>query len=113
MLFLFTAVGVLAAPVLIVIFAPGFLGETDGGRFDLAVSMLRLTFPYLLFISLTALAGAVLNTYRHFGVPAFAPVLLNVVLIGFAAGLAPGAAQPACRPRCRTTGPTWIRRRRN
>jgi len=93
-LFIFTAVGVLAAPALIAVFAPGFLGDTDNGRYDLAVGMLRLTFPYLLFISLTALAGAVLNTYRQFGVPAFAPVLLNVVLITFAAWLAPGAAQP-------------------
>ena len=93
-LFLFTAVGVLAAPALIAVFAPGFLGDTDGSRYDLAVGMLRLTFPYLLFISLTALAGAILNTYRQFGVPAFAPVLLNVVLIVFAAWLAPGAAQP-------------------
>jgi len=93
-LFGFTALGVLAAPVLIGVFAPGFIGNADGGRYDLAVDMLRLTFPYLLFISLTALAGAILNTYKNFGVPAFAPVLLNVVLIGFAAGLAPGAERP-------------------
>lgn len=93
-LFGFTAAGVVLAPVLIAIFAPGFLGDTDSNRYELAVGMLRLTFPYLLFISLTALAGAVLNTYRHFGVPAFAPVLLNVVLIVFAMWLAPGAEQP-------------------
>jgi putative peptidoglycan lipid II flippase len=93
-LFVFTAVGVVAAPVLIALFAPGFLGDEGRTRYDLAVGMLRLTFPYLLFISLTALAGAILNTYRQFGVPAFAPVLLNVVLILFAAWVAPGAREP-------------------
>lgn len=92
-LFVVTAVGVFAAPVLIAVFAPGFISDADG-RYELAVDMLRLTFPYLLFISLTALAGAILNTYRNFGVAAFAPVLLNVVLIAFAAWLAPGAARP-------------------
>jgi len=95
-LFGFTLVGVLAAPVMIAIFAPGFLREagTEDGRYVLAVDMLRFTFPYLLFVSLTALAGGILNTYQRFAAPAFAPVLLNIVLIVFAAFVAPSFAQP-------------------
>ncbi|HEX7080024.1 MAG TPA: murein biosynthesis integral membrane protein MurJ [Gammaproteobacteria bacterium] len=91
-LFAVTAIGVVAAPLLILVFAPGFGG--GDGRQELAVDMLRLTFPYLLFISLTALAGGILNTYRRFAVPAFTPVLLNVVLIVFAAWIAPRFSQP-------------------
>jgi len=84
---------VLVAPILIILFAPGFLA--DRGRDVLATDMLRFTFPYLLFISLTALAGGILNTYRRFAVPAFTPVLLNLVLILFAAVVAPHLARPA------------------
>ena len=82
-----TIIGVLAAPFVIYVFAPGF--SNDNARFDLAVDMLRLTFPYLLFISLTAMAGAILNTYRQFAVPAFTPVLLNLALIASAVWLTP------------------------
>lgn len=82
-----TVLGVLAAPVVILLFAPGFSG--NNGRYDLAVQMLQLTFPYLLFISLTALAGAILNTYRRFAIPAFTPVLLNVAMIAAAFWLTP------------------------
>ena len=91
-LFGITAAGVIAAPLLIMVFAPGFIG--DDGRYELARDMLRLTFPYLFFISLTALAGAILNTYRRFAVPAFTPVLLNLVLIAFAGWVAPLLANP-------------------
>lgn len=87
-----TALGVLAAPVLITIFAPGFLDDAE--KLGLATSLLRLTFPYLFFISLTALAGAVLNTYGRFAVPALTPVLLNVALIGAAWLLAPRLDEP-------------------
>lgn len=87
-----TVLGVLAAPLVIALFAPGFVG--DDGRYALARDMLRLTFPYLLFISLTGFAGGILNTYRRFAVPAFTPVLLNLVLIVCAAGLAPRFARP-------------------
>ncbi len=95
-LFVITAIGVLAAPILIMLFAPGFVTGSGGPgeRYELAVDMLRFTFPYLFFISLTALAGGILNTYQKFGVPAFAPVLLNVVLIIFAAVVAPGYQRP-------------------
>lgn len=87
-----TVVGVVAAPVLIYIFAPGFAGSED--QFDLAVALLRITFPYLLFISLTALAGGILNTYGRFAVPAVTPVLLNICMIGAALGLSPMFEQP-------------------
>ena len=91
-LFLITLLGVLAAPVLIMIFAPGFIGDSD--RYDLAVSMLRMTFPYLFFISLTAFAGSILNSYGKFVVPAFTPVFLNLSLIAAAIWLAPQMEQP-------------------
>jgi putative peptidoglycan lipid II flippase len=91
--FVISAIGVVAAPLIILVFAPGFL---DGdGRYVLATDMLRYTFPYLFFISLTALAGGILNTYRRFAVPAFTPVLLNLVLIGFAAFVSPHMERPA------------------
>ena len=85
-------------PLLISVAGMGWLLNPDADsaeKFDLAVVMLRFTFPYLLFISLTALAGAILNTYHRFAAAAFAPVLLNVVLISFAAFVAPNFAGPA------------------
>ncbi|MGD9108669.1 MAG: murein biosynthesis integral membrane protein MurJ [Gammaproteobacteria bacterium] len=78
-LLLVTIAAVLLAPLIISVFAPGFLHDVL--RFSLATGMLRITFSYLLLISLTALCSAILNTYDSFGVPAFTPVLLNVVLI--------------------------------
>lgn len=87
-----TLAGVLGAPVLAMIFAPGFIGSA--GKLDLAVDMLRLTFPYLLFISLTAFAGGILNAHGRFGIPAFTPVLLNVSLISSALWLAPQMDRP-------------------
>lgn len=91
-LFGITLVGVVAAPLLVLVVAPGFVG--DDGRFDLSTAMLRFTFPYLLFVSLTAFAGGILNTYGRFGAPAFTPVILNVVLIASAMWLSPRLAQP-------------------
>ncbi len=87
-----TVLGVLAAPLLISIFAPGFI--EDEAKFDLTVSLLRITFPYILFISLTALAGGVLNTYRHFAGPAFTPVFLNICIISASIWLAPQLEEP-------------------
>lgn len=87
--------GVLIAPVVVWIFAPGMGLREDTSRFDLTVEVLRWTFPYLLFISLTALAGGVLNSYDRFAIPAFASVLLNVVLIVFAAWISPHFSSPA------------------
>ena len=91
-LFVVTLLGVIASPLLVLIVAPGFVG--DGGDFDLAALMLRFTFPYLLFVSLTAFAGGILNTYGRFGVPAFTPVILNVVLIVAAIWVSPMLEQP-------------------
>jgi putative peptidoglycan lipid II flippase len=91
-LFLVTLAGVVAAPLLVAIVAPGFIGQD--GRFELATLMLRFTFPYLFFVSLTAFAGGILNTYGRFGVPAFTPVILNVVLIAGAIWLAPLLEEP-------------------
>lgn len=87
-----TIAGVIAAPLIIKLFAPGF-SVTDQ-RFSLAVTMLRITFPYLFLISLTAFAGAVLNTYSRFWVAAFTPVFLNIVMIAAAFWLSPRFIQP-------------------
>jgi putative peptidoglycan lipid II flippase len=87
-----TLIGIIAAPVFVLVFAPGF--RLDGERFDLTVDMLRWTFPFILFISLAALAGGVLNSYGKFAVPATTSTLMNVVMIVFAAFIAPYFAQP-------------------
>ncbi|MEM9402843.1 MAG: murein biosynthesis integral membrane protein MurJ [Pseudomonadota bacterium] len=92
-LFVVTLIGVIAAPLLVLLVAPGFVG--DDGRFDIATLMLRFTFPYLFFVSLTAFAGGILNTYGRFAVPAFTPVLLNVSLIACAVWLSPRLEEPA------------------
>ncbi|TID97395.1 murein biosynthesis integral membrane protein MurJ, partial [Legionella pneumophila] len=78
--------------VIIFLFAPGF--HHDSVRAELATQMLRITFPYLMLISLTAMAGAILNTYGYFGVPAFTPVLLNISMILAAVYLCPNLPQP-------------------
>lgn len=91
-LFIVTLIGVLLAPVLVAIVAPGFIG-TDG-RFDMATLMLRFTFPYLFFVSMVAFAGGVLNTYGKFAAAAFTPVLLNLSLISAAIWLAPHLQEP-------------------
>ena len=82
-----TVAGVVAAPVLIAVFAPGFVA--DPAKYALAVEMVRITFPYVFFISLVAFAGGILNTWGRFAVPAITPVLLNLCLIGAALWLAP------------------------
>ena len=86
-LFVVTLVGVIAAPAIIYVSAPGFAATP--GKFNLTVSLLRVTFPYILFISLTSLAGGILNIYSRFAVPAFTPVLLNLTFIAFALWAAP------------------------
>ena len=84
---LVTVAGIAAAPWVITITAPGFADTAD--KFALTTQLLRITFPYILLISLASLAGAILNTWNRFSVPAFAPTLLNVSMIGFALFAAP------------------------
>jgi len=92
LLFIITLIGVILAPLLVAIVAPGFVG--DDGRFDMATLMLRFTFPYLFFISLIAFSAGVLNTYGKFAAAAFTPVWLNLALISAAIWLAPYLDEP-------------------
>lgn len=77
-----TVAGMLAAPWVILVTAPGFADTAD--KFALTSQLLQITFPYILLISLASLAGAILNTWNRFSVPAFAPTFLNISMIGFA-----------------------------
>lgn len=83
---LVTLFGMLASPLFVMLFGFGWFvdwlnGGADSEKFELAASLLKVTFPYLWFISFTALAGAVLNTLGRFAVAAFTPVLLNIAII--------------------------------
>jgi putative peptidoglycan lipid II flippase len=82
-----SALGMAGAPILIAMTAPGF--AADAAKFDLTVEMTRVTFPYILFMSLVAVAAGVLNTWGRFALPAFTPVLLNLAFIGMALFAAP------------------------
>ncbi|MBN3073385.1 murein biosynthesis integral membrane protein MurJ [Pectobacterium brasiliense] len=84
---LVTVAGMVAAPWVIMVTAPGFAATPE--RFALTSDLLRVTFPYILLISLTSMVGSVLNTWNRFSVPAFAPTLLNVSMIGFSLFAAP------------------------
>jgi putative peptidoglycan lipid II flippase len=88
----FSLLGMIAAPLLILIFAPGFYGQD--GQFELSSAMLRITFPYLFFVTLAAFAGGILNAYGRFAIPAFTPALLNVVMIACVYWLAPQLSEP-------------------
>src|SRR5690606_12663574 len=77
-----TTLAVIAAPAVTALFAPGYIGQDS--NFELTSNLIRITFPYLFLISMTGFSGAILNSYGRFGPPAFAPVLLNVVLIAAA-----------------------------
>ncbi|MCX9157154.1 murein biosynthesis integral membrane protein MurJ [Niveibacterium sp. 24ML] len=79
--------GVIFAPVVILVTAPGFAKDAD--KFALTVELTRITFPYILFMALVALAGGILNAWSRFSVPAFTPVLLNISFIGMALFAAP------------------------
>ena len=89
-LFGVTLIGVLTSPFIVFALAPGFSGE----KYDLTVTMLRIPFPYILFISLVAMAAGILNSYGRFAVAAFTPVLLNLSMIGAALWLAPHLSNP-------------------
>lgn len=91
-LMLITILGMIVAPVLITLFAPGFIWK--GTQYELAVQMLRITFPYLFFISSVAFAGGILNAHGKFAIPALTPALLNICMIAAAIWLAPLMAEP-------------------
>jgi len=92
LLFVITIIGVVLAPILVMIFAPGFIENKP--KLDLAGDLLMITFPYLFFISLTALAGSILNSFGKFAAPAFTPVFLNLSLISSALWLSAQLEQP-------------------
>ena len=91
-LLVLTLITMMASPVVATIFAPGFL--RDPAKLALTGDLIKLTFPYLLLISLTGFAGAILNSYQRFAVPALTPILLNLSLIAAALWLAPGFDEP-------------------
>jgi putative peptidoglycan lipid II flippase len=86
-LLVLTAGAVLAAPWVMRVFAPGF--SVGSEQAELATQMLRITFPYVLFISLASMAGGILNSYQRFAIPALSPVLMNLSMIAAALGLVP------------------------
>ena len=92
-LFVLTALAMVMAPWVALIFAPGF--SRDVAKLALTADLIVWTFPYLLFISLTGFCGAILNTYGRFAVPAYTPVLLNLSLIAAAVFWAPTMPEPA------------------
>ena len=87
-----SAIGVIAAPLLVWAMASGL--RADPESFRVAVVMTRWMFPYILLISMVALAAGVLNTWRRFAVPAFTPVLLTLSFFGAALALAPRLETP-------------------
>lgn len=92
-LLLVVTLGVVGAPLVAVLFASGFMQDAE--KFSLLTELIRITFPYLLLISLTGFAGAILNSYDRFAIPAFTPVLLNVCMIISALFLSPYFSSPA------------------
>lgn len=87
-----TILGMIAAPAVIYLTAPGFSADAD--KFELTVTLTRITFPYILCMSLVALAAGILNTWGRFALPAFTPVMLNLAMIGGALWLAPYFTPP-------------------
>lgn len=93
-LFLVTIVGIVGAAGISVVFAPGYYSD-DPAKFDLLTDLVRITFPYLMLISLTGFAGAILNSYDRFAIPAITPVFLNIFMIAGALLLSDFFASPA------------------
>jgi putative peptidoglycan lipid II flippase len=91
LLFLVVLLGLVFTPLITHLFAPGF--AKAGPQFELTNSMLRLTLPYLFFITLTAFFSSLLNTYHRFAIPAFAPIILNVIMISAAVWISPNITQ--------------------
>lgn len=95
-----TVIAMIGSPVIMMLFGAGWFsaylnGEPEGQKFVEAAFLLKITFPYLWFITFVALSGAILNTYNRFAVAAFTPVFLNVAMIGAALWLSPQMDNPA------------------
>ena len=86
-LLVITALGLIFAPQVATMFEPGALDQPH--KFDLTIDLLRLTFPFIFFVSLTALSAGVLNSFHRFALPALTPVILNIAMIAGALWLAP------------------------
>ncbi|MBS0432220.1 MAG: murein biosynthesis integral membrane protein MurJ [Proteobacteria bacterium] len=91
-LLVITALGLIFAPQVATVFAPGALDDPE--KHALTADLLRLTFPFLFFVSMTALAGGILNSFHRFGLPALTPVILNLAMIAGALWLAPHLRVP-------------------
>jgi putative peptidoglycan lipid II flippase len=91
-LFVVTAIGMIAAPAVVWLSASGFAADPD--KFALTAQLVRICFPYILFVSLVSFAAGVLNTWGAFKAPAFTPVLLNLSFIAFAILVAPQLERP-------------------
>jgi len=87
-----SVLGILGAPWLVYALASSF--DKTPGKFELTAQLIRIMFPYILFVSLVSLAGGVLNVYRRFAIPAFTPVLLNLSIIASAIFVAPHVEPP-------------------
>jgi putative peptidoglycan lipid II flippase len=85
-----TLIGVLAAPLMVRVMAPGFEGE----KYTLTLILTRIMFPYVFFICLVALCMGILNVLGHFAAPALSPVLLNLSIIGAVFFISPHLGQP-------------------
>jgi len=96
-LLLVAIVGVIGSPVLVSMFGPGFTGEDKVKEFELASLLLKITFPYILFISLTAFSGSVLNSVGRFAAPAFTPVFLNLSMISAAIIVSPALPEDTAK----------------
>ena len=85
--------GILLAPLLVRILAPGFIDAP--GQLALAITLTRIMFPYIFFIGLVAISMGILNVFGYFAAPALAPVLLNLAIIGSVFLISPHLDQPA------------------
>jgi len=93
-LLMVSILGMIIAPLIISLFAFGWVIDQEHEKLELASNMLTITFPYLFFISLTAFAGGIMNAYGRFAIPAFTPIILNISLIGCALWLSEQLNEP-------------------
>lgn len=92
-LLIFTLLGVAGAFVIAIIFAPGYYATPE--KFSFLIDLIQITFPYLMLISLTGFAGAILNSYDRFAIPAVTPIFLNIFMIAAALLFADSFSSPA------------------